>query len=635
MSTIEPPNQTRSNSGEAQHEAQNEAQHEAQHEAQYDDAVIGRAFKRSLVTFAIIGASIGAVIFLNRDKEQEEVILDKDVGVIKDVVTDVEALPEVRFTNVTKEAGIDFVHENGATASKFLPETMGGGAAFFDYDRDGDQDLFFVNGRTWLDAEGDQRAPGNRLYANDGAGQFTDVTQASGIAGDSYGMGVAVADVDGNGWIDVFTTGVGGNRLYLNQGEGRFQDVTEGSGVAGSAAAWTTSAGFFDMDGDDDLDLFVCQYVQWSREIDEEVAYSLNGEDPAYGPPMNYAATFSSLYRNNGDATFTDVSEAAGIKVTNPATGEARGKALGVAFRDVDGDGDQDIFVANDTVQNDLFLNRGDGTFEEAGASSGFGYDRNGGSTGAMGIDVGDFRGDGSMGVCIGNFANEMSSLYVKHPKRLRFSDDAIGEGIGSPSRLRLSFGMFFFDYDLDGRLDLLQVNGHLEETISETQSSQEYAQPPQLFWNQGPDQRSCFTEVPPATAGDLSRKLVGRGSAYADMDGDGDLDVLMMQVGRAPVLLRNDQALGRHWLRVRLEQPGMNPDAIGATLEVETPDGGVLRRDVTPTRSYLSQSELPMIFGLGAEAPSTLTLRVRWPDGTEQTVDASGSIDDTLVIAK
>ncbi|MEM8711932.1 MAG: CRTAC1 family protein, partial [Planctomycetota bacterium] len=449
------------------------------------------------------------------------------------------------------------------------------------------------------------------------------------------GMGAAVADVDGNGWVDVLTTGIGGNRLYLNQGNGTFEDRTDGSGLEGAPDAWTTSAGFFDMDGDADLDLFVCHYVKWSRAIDEEVAYTLNGEDRAYGPPMNYAGSFSSLYRNEGSGRFTDVSEASGIHVVNSATGEPMGKALGVAFRDVDGDGDEDIFVANDTVQNHLFLNSGDGTFEEVGADTGFGYDRNGGSTGAMGIDVADFRGDGSVGVCIGNFANEMSSLFVKHPKRLRFTDDAIGEGIGSPSRLRLSFGLFYFDYDLDGREDLLQVNGHLEDTISETQASQEYEQPPQLFWNQGPDERQCFTEVPPETAGDLSTKLVGRGSAYADIDGDGDLDVVMMQVGRRPVLLRNDQGLGHGFLRVRLRQQGANPDAVGAVMTLKGASVGDLRRKVTPTKSYLSASELPVTFGLGGGASGPLSLTVRWPDGEVQEVDASGAVGTTLEVTR
>lgn len=556
------------------------------------------------------------------------------MGEISNVETDVEALPSVGFVDVTAAAGIEFVHENGETAEKFLPETMGGGAAFFDYDRDGDQDLLLINGRSWEWTTDEARIPGNRLYANDGKGQFTDVTEGSGVAGETYGMGVAVADVDGNGWIDVVTTGIGGNRLYLNQGAGVFKDATTGSGIEGSADAWSSSAGFFDMEGDGDLDLFVCHYVRWSREIDEEVAYTLNGTDRAYGPPMNYGGAFSSLYRNDGEAKFTDVSKEAGIQIANAATGEPMGKALGVAFRDIDGDGDEDILVANDTVQNHLFLNRGDGTFEEVGADTGFGYDRNGGATGAMGIDVGDFRGDGAVGICIGNFANEMSSLFVKNARKLRFSDDAIGEGVGSPSRKGLSFGMFFFDYDLDGRLDLLQVNGHLEETIAETQASQEYTQLPQLFWNQGLDARSCFVEVPASTAGDFERKIVGRGSAYADIDGDGDLDVLMMQVGRSPILLRNEQSLGHAWLRVKLVQPGMNGDAIGATLELVSP-AGTQARQVTATRSYLSQSELPVTFGLGEGKPSSLQLRVRWPDGEERTLDVLDSVGTTLTVER
>lgn len=583
-------------------------------DAHEDDEIIGVAFRRSLAVIAGVGAVVGIIAAMGGDEPEPELVREKDVGVIETLETEVEALPGVRFTDVTAASGIDFVHTTGAAGSKLLPETMGGGAAFFDHDLDGDQDLLLVNGREWPEDGG--TAPGHRLYANDGAGAFTDVSEAVGLGPGGYGMGCAVGDVDGDGDHDLLITGVGGNQLLVRDGD-RYVDRTAASGLGGSPDAWSTSAGFFDMDGDGDLDLFVCHYVMWSRAIDEELAYTLNGTDRAYGPPMNYRGAFSSLYRNDGAGVFEDVSEASGIRVQNPATGEPMGKALGIAFLDVEPDGDTDVFVANDTVQNHLFINDGAGSFTEEGARTGFAFDRNGGATGAMGIDVGDFRQDGSYGVCIGNFAKEMSSLYVKDPRRMRFTDDAIGEGIGSPSRSRLSFGLFFFDYDLDGRLDLLQVNGHLEESINEVQPSQTYLQRPQLFWNQGPDARRCYTEVPPETAGDLDVELAGRGSAFADVDGDGDQDVLICQVGRAPVLLRNDQELGRRWLRVRLEQPGANRHALGATVELTI--GGVLhRRTVTATRSYLSQSELPVTFGLGVEG-EVEGLAVVWPDGEHQ----------------
>ncbi len=593
-----------------------------------DDAVIGRAFKGSLMVIAGVAALVAAVLVLQGDQELEEEVREKDVGPIEDLEAPMEALPTVRFTDVTAAAGIDFSHRNGAAPSsdvKLLPETMGGGAAFLDYDGDGDQDLLLVDSGAFGPA-----SAGNALYRNDGQGRFENVTAASGLGGAPYGMGVAVGDHDGDGDVDVFLTGVGGNRLYRND-PGGFTDVTAAAGVGGSPDEWTTSAGFFDADGDDDLDLFVCHYVRWSPEIDADIGYTLNGEDSAYGSPLNYQGTFSSLYRNDGGGAFTDVSAEAGIQVANAATGAPMGKALGVAFRDLDGDGRTDILVANDTVQNHLFLNEGDCRFKEVADRTGFGFDSNGGATGAMGIDAADFRGDGSLGVCIGNFANESSSLYVRQRGRLRFNDDAMGEGIGSPSRLRLSFGLFFLDYDLDGRLDLLQVNGHLDETINEVQPSQTYRQPAQLFWNQGPEARACFTEVPAAETGDLGRDLVGRGSAYADIDGDGDLDVLLCQVGAPPVLLRNDQDLGRRVLRVRLRQPGMNRDALGARVEVDV-NGRTLVREVTATRSYLSQSELPLTFGLGAEGVIE-RVEVIWPDGARQLAPLpDGALEPVLI---
>jgi len=598
-----------------------------------DDAVIGQAFRRSLLVLVAAAVLVAVVVLLRQEEQAPEAVLEKDAGAIPDLVSDEAALPEVRFTDVTADWGISFVHGSGAEGGKYLPETMGGGAAFLDFDGDGDQDLFLVDS-----------APGEvgALLRNDG-GHFSDVTSQAGIepepAGEeriSYGMGVAVGDYDGDGHPDLFLTGVGGNRLLRNRGDGTFADATAAAGVGGSADQWTSSAGFFDADRDGDLDLFACHYVKWSREIDEQLAFTLNGTDRAYGPPTNYEGTFSTLYRNEGDGTFRDVSVEAGIQVTNAATGAPMGKALGVSFADFDGNGYEDVFVANDTVQNHLFLNRGDGTFEERGFDSGAGFDGSGKATGAMGIDLADFRGDGDLGVCVANFANEMTSLYVTRgdgTDALRFTDDAMGEGIGSPSRQRLSFGLFFFDYDLDGRPDLLQVNGHLEESINQVQPSQTYLQPPQLFWNAGPDQRACYMEVPPETTGDLQVSLAGRGSCYADIDGDGDQDVLLMQVGRRPMLLRNDQQLGRHWLRVRLDGPAPNRAGIGAWVIV-TAGGEVRRQRVSPVKSYLSQSELPLTFGLGSVG-TVEALEVVWPDGTRQSVPLPEGVDREVLVRR
>ena len=409
--------------------------------------------------------------------------------------------------------------------------------------------------------------------------------------------------------------------------------MTESAGVAGAEDDWSSSAGFFDADNDGDLDLFVCNYVRWSRDKDLQLAFSLNGRDRAYGPPIQYEGAACAFYLNQGDGTFVDATEGAGIAVRNPATNGLMAKALALTFSDLDRDGDLDVLVANDTVQNFLFRNEGDGTFVEVGAMSGVAFDMNGEATGAMGIDIGDFANSGRLAIGIGNFANESTSFYVQQPRSpWQFADMAAAEGIGSPSKLALSFGLFFFDYDLDGRLDLLQANGHLEDEINEIQSSQHYRQPAQLFWNCGPDARSCYVAIEGDQLGDLSMPIVGRGAAFGDLDEDGDLDVVLTQAGERSVVLRNDQALGHHWLRVRLVGTRSNRDGIGA--EVELTAGGVTqRRAVMPTRSYLSQVELPVTFGLGDQA-TVESLRVRWPSGAEQSVAVPG-VDRLLVITE
>jgi hypothetical protein len=553
----------------------------------------------------------------------------------------------VRFTEITEAAGIGFVHVNGAYGERLMPETIGSGAAFFDYDRDGDQDLFLVNSREWAGHETLDAPPTQRLYRNDGSGRFEDVSAGSGLDLATYGMGVAVGDVDGDGWEDLYLTTLNANRLFRNvpaagqTGDGgrRFEEITDSAGVAGRDDAWSSSAAFLDYDRDGDLDLFVVNYVKWSRDIDLEIDFRLTGLGRAYGAPVNFVGTDNVLYRNDGvgddgQVRFTDVTATAGIRVPDPVTGNPVGKGLGVVPFDYDGDGWQDLIVVNDTVRNFLYRNLGDGRFEETAIFEGVAYDRNGKGTSAMGVDVAHFRDDADLGVAVGNFANEMASLFVTTAGRPPFVDEAVLEGLGPASRIPLTFGLMFFDYDLDGREDLLLANGHLEHEIHKVQQSQHYAQPASLFWNCGEACGARFVPVPPEpdAVGDLAQDLVGRGIAYADIDADGDLDVLITQNGRRPALLRNDQGLGRHWLRVELVGRPPNTGAIGARLELTA--GGITRyRDVRPTRGYLSQVERPITFGLGAlDDPTAVTLRIIWPDGSEQTLTPD-ALDTTLTI--
>lgn len=600
-----------------------------------DDAVIGRVFARSLKVLAALAAAALIVVALRYAfRAGPEEAVEIPVAAPRAVEAAPQDVPVVPFTDVTAEAGIDFVHVNGAAGEALLPETMGAGGAFFDVDRDGDQDLLLVNSTTWdavlSDAEvGPGTGPTMSLYENDGAGKFADRTTGSGLEVSFYGTGVAVGDVDGDGWTDLFVSAVGPNRLFRNMEGGRFEDVTATAGVAGADTEWSSSSAFFDADGDGDLDLLVGNYVRWSRQIDIEVGYQLTGVGRAYGPPLNYGGTTMDLYRNDGSGVFTDVSEEAGLHILNPATDTPVAKTLGLAPVDIERDGDIDVVVANDTVRNFLLVNDGNGVFTEDGELYGLAYGRDGAATGAMGADAADFRNDGELGFAIANFANEMTSLYVSQGDPTLWSDEAITAGIGAPSRRVLSFGLFFFDYDLDGRLDLLQVNGHLEDDIEVVEPSQQYRQAPQLFWNAGPAAASTFVPVEPAPGDGLTVELVGRGSSYADIDGDGDLDVLLLQTGDRPLLLRNDQETGHRWLRFLLRGDGerVNRDAIGAWVEVEqeTAAGTVVqRRRVMPTRSYQSQVEPVVTIGLGdlASADELERVEVLWPDGTRQAVE-------------
>ncbi len=579
------------------------------------EAVIRKAFYRSLLTIIIALVAGFAIYHFSHQESSPEPVKQQTVkGPVLEQQTSIK-IPDIRFTDITEEAGIDFVHTNGAYGDRLLPETMGGGSGFIDYDNDGDQDIILINASYWPDRPQNDK-PTSRLYNNDGTGHFSDVTSSAGLAINSYGMGVAVGDYDNDGWDDVYITTLNKNHLLHNE-QGKFVDVTEAAGVAGFEHEWGTAAVFFDFDNDSDLDLFVANYVEWTAEINLEIDFRVTGIGKSYSTPTHYTGAKSRLYRNDGNGHFTDISFESGIQIP--------GKALSATAVDYDHDGLLDLFVANDTVQNFLFQNKGNGQFEEVGALEGIAFNQKGKATGAMGIDTAWYRNDDELGIVIGNFANEMSSLFVTADGQTPFADESLLEGLGADSRRALTFGVFFFDYDLDGRLDLLQANGHLENEINKVQPSQHYEQPVQLYWNcensaYTPESNGCINRFMLVDdTGDLGTPVVGRGASYADIDNDGDLDVLITQPGREAKLYRNDQQTGHHWLRIKLTGTSDNRNAIGAIVEL-TANGITQRRLLTSGRSFLSQLEFPVTFGLGS-TDTIDSLVITWPGGMKQPV--------------
>jgi hypothetical protein len=506
-----------------------------------------------------------------------------------------------RLVDVTRSAGLQFRHTSGAYGGKLLPETMGSGCAFLDYDADGWPDILLVNGRDW---PGHVRQRSTlHLYRNNRNGTFTDVTRAAGLDVEIYGMGVAVGDYDNDGFPDILITAVGQNRLFHNTGKGTFVDVTRASGLGGREA-FSTSAMWVDFDRDGLLDLFVCNYVRWSAEHD--VFCSLDGKQKSYCTPEAYRGETSWLFRNRGNGTFEDVTATCGIF-------NSGAKSLGVAMVDNDEDGWPDIFVANDTQPNKLYRNLRNGRFRDVALEAGVALSTDGKARAGMGVDSGDFDNSGRMGLAITNFDNEMIGLYRPQASGA-YTDIAARSGVGAASLNRLGFGCLFADLDLDGALDLIVANGHIDETVRHIRGNVGYAQAPLLFLNQG---NGSFRDVASQAGDGFVQPRVGRGLACADFDRDGDVDLLMTTNNGPAVLFRNDQTGGRRSVRLRLRGTASNRDAIGTTVRIF--HGGTSQsRTVKSGSSYLSQSELPVTFGVGTRDVID-RLTIAWPNGRKE----------------
>jgi hypothetical protein len=505
------------------------------------------------------------------------------------------------LTDVTAKAGIDFHHNSGAFGAKYLPETMGPGCAFLDYDGDGWLDILLVNGMDW---PGHKRQRSTlKLYRNNRNGTFSDVTERAGLAVELYGMGVAVADFNNDGFADILITAVGQNRLFQNTGTGHFVDVTEKAGLGGRNG-FSTSALWFDFDRDGFLDLLVCNYVKWSPQLD--VFCSVDGKRKSYCTPEAYHGDTCWLFHNRGNGTFEDVTAKSGI--FDPTS-----KSLGVALVDYDRDGWPDVLIANDTQPNKLYRNQRNGTFEDVAVRAGVAFSEDGKARAGMGIDTADFDNSGQEGIAITNFDNEMMALY--RPSRSgTYTDGALAAGVGQASRESLGFGCAFLDINLDGRIDLVAVNGHIDETVRQIRGNAGYAQPPHLFLNRG---GARFQDVAALAGGGFATPKVARGLAYGDFDRDGDLDLLLTTNQGPAYLYRNDVATGVQSVRLRLIGTKSNRDAIGAAVHLTTPEGTQLRFVKTGS-SYLSQSELTLTFGLGGAGTASRVV-VEWPSGAVQ----------------
>ena len=511
----------------------------------------------------------------------------------------------IRFTDITAQAGVHFKHNSGAFGEKYLPETMGSGVCIIDYDNDGWQDILFVNSMDWPGHASGKSYPA--LYHNNHDSTFTDVTRQAGLDVEMYGLGCTVGDYDNDGFDDIYITAIGGSHLFRNLGNGRFADVTAKAGLADSG--FPASAVWFDYDRDGRLDLFVAHYVEWSLATDQ--ACMLDGKHKSYCTPEAYKGQSACLFHNLGNGHFEDVTKRAGLE-------DASGKSLGIALIDYDNDGWLDLFVTNDTQPNKLYRNKRNGTFSEEGVPTGVAFSDAGRARAGMGTDAGDYDNSGRQSLVVGNFTTESMTLYHNDESGL-FTDDTAASGVGPPSARSLTFGTFFFDYDLDGLPDIVAVNGHVADDISTVQPTLHYAEPPLMFRNLG---NGRFEDVSSKVGPAFREPMVARGVAYADFDNDGDLDLVITTNNGPARLLRNDNGNHNDFLRVKLVGTRSNRDAIGARVTIATANGTRLHAMVKTGSSYLSQSEFPLTFGLGKPASDKfVNLEIVWPNGGKESI--------------